>query len=235
MSNFEKAISKVLAHEGGYVDNKLDRGGETNFGISTRFLEKQIYGYGKVPTNYVRNLTIDDAKALYKTYFWDKISGDKIKSYPIAFAILDMSINKGPHVVINIVREIFNQATIPMTEAGAFMPDETLARLNELNTSDLQSDFIDKFVEIQKDNYNKIIAKYPEQEAFRYGWFKRLDSLSFYAKSNLSVFEIGGVEVSRQQTVGIGIGLIGMAFASIIGIRIIGERRRLKWYQFLKN
>ncbi|KKK60142.1 hypothetical protein LCGC14_3027340, partial [marine sediment metagenome] len=36
MASFEKAIPIVLKHEGGYVHDKLDPGGETNFGISKR-------------------------------------------------------------------------------------------------------------------------------------------------------------------------------------------------------
>ena len=36
MSTFEQCIDHVLKHEGGYVDDPKDLGGETNFGISKR-------------------------------------------------------------------------------------------------------------------------------------------------------------------------------------------------------
>jgi lysozyme family protein len=34
--NFDEAFSRLLGHEGGYVDNPKDPGGETNWGISKR-------------------------------------------------------------------------------------------------------------------------------------------------------------------------------------------------------
>lgn len=37
--NFEKAFEKLIGHEGGYVDNPCDPGGETKFGISMTLRE----------------------------------------------------------------------------------------------------------------------------------------------------------------------------------------------------
>ena len=34
---FDDIIEKVLQHEGGYVNDKDDLGGETNYGITKRF------------------------------------------------------------------------------------------------------------------------------------------------------------------------------------------------------
>ena len=34
--NFDKIIEKVLKHEGGYVNDKDDPGGETNMGVSKK-------------------------------------------------------------------------------------------------------------------------------------------------------------------------------------------------------
>ena len=37
MKNFDEIIEQVLHHEGGYVNDPKDLGGETNFGITKRF------------------------------------------------------------------------------------------------------------------------------------------------------------------------------------------------------
>jgi lysozyme family protein len=212
MTNFDKAIEKVLAHEGGYVNDPVDRGGETNWGISYRFLEKQVFGYGNVPPNYVRNLTRDQAKELYRKYFWDKVSGDAIKAYAVSFPIFDMAVNKGPHVVVNHVREVFGQAMIPMTEAGAYMPTETLRRLNNLNTEYEQSEFIKRFVAVQKEHYNEIVANNPSQKRFITGWYNRLASLESYARNQILAWTVGGVRVTKgQQKIGIGVGVAALA------------------------
>ena len=36
-TTFEEIIESVLEHEGGYVNDPHDRGGETNFGITKKF------------------------------------------------------------------------------------------------------------------------------------------------------------------------------------------------------
>ena len=48
---FEEAVKSVLKHEGGYVNDPKDPGGETNFGISKRAF----------PDLDIKNLTEEDA------------------------------------------------------------------------------------------------------------------------------------------------------------------------------
>ncbi len=84
MDIFEKAIEFVLKHEGGYVFDPHDPGGETNFGIS-----KKAY-----PNLNIKELTEEQAKAIYKRDYWDKIKGDELP-HVVAFALLDTAINCG--------------------------------------------------------------------------------------------------------------------------------------------
>ena len=55
-TTFDHCIELVLGHEGGYVDDPNDAGGETNWGISKR-------AYKDVD---IKNLTKEEAKAIYK-------------------------------------------------------------------------------------------------------------------------------------------------------------------------
>jgi lysozyme family protein len=84
MDTFERAVLFVLKHEGGYVNDVNDPGGETNFGIS-----KRAY-----PDLDIKNLTKEDAKAIYRRDYWDKIKGDKIGG-ELAFVLLDSAVNCG--------------------------------------------------------------------------------------------------------------------------------------------
>ena len=51
LTTFNEIIEKVLDHEGGYVNDPTDRGGETNFGIAKRFY----------PDVDIKNLTKEQA------------------------------------------------------------------------------------------------------------------------------------------------------------------------------
>ncbi len=63
MARFDPAIAKVLAHEGGYVNDPHDPGGETKYGIS-----KRAY-----PDVDIKNLTLDKAKAIYRRDYWEPL------------------------------------------------------------------------------------------------------------------------------------------------------------------
>ena len=52
MRAFDRVIDIVLAHEGGYSNDSVDPGGETNFGISKR----------QYPDVNIKNLTVENAK-----------------------------------------------------------------------------------------------------------------------------------------------------------------------------
>ena len=59
-TSFNDIIEHVLNHEGGYVDDPSDLGGETNFGIAKRFY----------PNVDIKNLTRDEAKNIYFEDYW---------------------------------------------------------------------------------------------------------------------------------------------------------------------
>ena len=62
LTEFNEIIEVVLHHEGGYVNDPKDPGGETNFGIAKR----------SHPDVDIKNLTKDGAKEIYKEHYWDK-------------------------------------------------------------------------------------------------------------------------------------------------------------------
>lgn len=81
---FEKAFAKLIDHEGGYVNNPRDPGGETKFGIS-----KRAY-----PALNIADLTLDDAKAIYKQDYWGRAQCDRLPP-ALAFQVFDGAVNSG--------------------------------------------------------------------------------------------------------------------------------------------
>ena len=84
MNSFEKAIEFVLKHEGGYVFDRDDPGGETKYGIS-----KRAY-----PQLDIKSLTKEEAKAIYRRDYWEKIKGDELP-FKVACVLLDSAVNCG--------------------------------------------------------------------------------------------------------------------------------------------
>ena len=82
--SFDKAINFVLTHEGGYSNDSLDLGGETNLGIS-----KRAY-----PNLDIKNLTVDDAKAIYKRDYWNALNCDLLPE-KLDIVVFDCGVNQG--------------------------------------------------------------------------------------------------------------------------------------------
>lgn len=85
-TKFDKAIKVVLAHEGGYVNDPNDLGGETNFGISKR----------SYPTVDIKNLTREQAVEIYRGDWWERYRYGDIEDLDVATKVFDLAVNMGP-------------------------------------------------------------------------------------------------------------------------------------------
>lgn len=104
--DFDRAVELILKHEGGYVNDPDDPGGETNFGISKR----------SYPNENIKDLTRDRAKMLYKRDYWDRVRGDELP-WPLAVIAFDMAVNAGVGTSIKLLQE-----SLGVTVDGALGP-----------------------------------------------------------------------------------------------------------------
>ena len=89
MITFDVAFDRLMGHEGGYVNDPNDPGGETKWGISKR----------SYPNLNIRDLTRDQAKEIYRRDFWSKIHADVLPD-GVSFQLLDFAINSGIQTAI---------------------------------------------------------------------------------------------------------------------------------------
>ena len=82
----------VLVHEGGYVNNKNDRGGMTNLGVTRRVYEDWVDR--PVSEQEMRDLTPEDVAPIYRKNYADRIHFDSLPS-GVDWACLDWAINSG--------------------------------------------------------------------------------------------------------------------------------------------
>ena len=85
IARFDAAFKALIDHEGGYVNHPKDPGGETQFGITKR----------SYPHLNIRDLTLDDARAIYRRDLWDRLQCDALL-LAARFQVFDAAVNSGP-------------------------------------------------------------------------------------------------------------------------------------------
>jgi len=113
---FDQVFDKLINHEGGYVFNPHDPGGETKFGISKR----------SYPHLDIHSLTLADAKTIYRRDFWDRAQCDKLHP-DLAFDLFDGAVNSGIGQAIRWL-----QRAVGVADDGVVGP-LTLASINREN------------------------------------------------------------------------------------------------------
>lgn len=152
MSNFDICMKFTGLAEGGYTKLTNDPGGETNYGISDARdgqLDGLISGVpasgGGLISVPVKQLTHDQALAIYRRDYYTPICGDQLPA-PVAVAVFDFAVNSG---VANAIKALQRSCSVaqdgvlgPMTlNKVASLPARSLAaavcdaRVNFLNSS----------------------------------------------------------------------------------------------------
>jgi lysozyme family protein len=116
--NFDKAFELLIGHEGGFTDNRADAGNWTGGKVGVGTLKGTKYGIAanSYPNLDIKNLTLAQAKAIYKRDFWDKAKCDQMPP-ELAFHVFDMSVNSGVSRGVKIL-----QKTVGTTQDGIIGP-----------------------------------------------------------------------------------------------------------------
>jgi lysozyme family protein len=144
-SNYDMALERVLAHEGGYTNHPSDPGGPTNFGITIHDYRRYINANGNAAD--VRNMKLAEAAKIYRARYWDALRCDELPA-GLDYAVFDYGVNSGIGRAARVMQRLLGQApTGTMTDAAiagirsagapaliARLCDERLAFLKALKT-----------------------------------------------------------------------------------------------------
>lgn len=189
MTNFNKAFQKTMGHEGGYVDDKDDRGGETYCGISRNNFEnwkgwKKIDKYKPVSDEFRKNLAQDaalqkDVRDFYKKEFWNCFKGDDILDQGLAEELFDTAVNMGLRAAGRFLQQSLNL----LNRDGSLFEDlaedgligaKTIEALKIYLKNDTP-ELLLKLLNIhQGAHYVEIMKNSPAQEKYVRGWLKRV-------------------------------------------------------------
>ena len=150
---FNDIIEVVLHHEGGYVNDPDDPGGETNFGIAKR----------SHPDVDIANLTKDGAKEIYKEHYWDR---NKVEDLPedLRHIYFDMCVNQGRGRAVKIMQRAANAKGADLVVDGGMGP-KTIAAMNGVELQRVRA--------YRVKYYADLVTRKPDLEKFYFGWFRR--------------------------------------------------------------
>ena len=153
MKNFNEIIEQVLEHEGGYVNDPKDLGGETKYGITKRFY----------PDVDIKNLTVEQAKEIYRKDYWDK---NRVESLPqnLWHIYFDMCVNMGKRTAVKVLQRAAVNRGRDIEVDGGLGP-ATIGALKGVE--------LDRVRAFRVKYYVDLITARPEQEKFFLGWFRR--------------------------------------------------------------
>lgn len=169
--DFKKAFDLVVGAEGGFTNDPVDNGnwtggkrgvGElmgTKFGIAANTYGKALATQGKT----IKDLTLDDARAIYKRDYWDKCQCDKLHDM-LRYPLFSCAVNCG----VKQASKFFQRAV--------FATDDGIigAKTIGYSTHCTPSVILQRFYNSWEEYYDAIVAKNPAQARFLKGWKNRI-------------------------------------------------------------
>ena len=104
--NFNRAFELLIGNEGKFTRDPADRGNWTSGKVGVGELKGTKYGISAMsyPKLNIINITLDEAKTIYKRDFWDKINGENLPE-AIRFDMFDAAVNMGVGTACRILQE----------------------------------------------------------------------------------------------------------------------------------
>lgn len=170
-ANFQRSLTAVLAHEGGYVDHPKDPGGATNLGIT--FAVLQSWRGRPITKADVKALTNSEAAAIYKANYWDKVRGDDLPA-GVDYAVMDFAVNSG----------VFRSATY-LQEIVGVAPD---GKIGPLTLQAVAAWDAVKLIEKLSANRLAFLKRLSTWPTFGKGWSSRVTGVLRLAKDMAMAF-----------------------------------------------
>lgn len=134
MADFKQALAKTLEHEGGYVNDPLDRGGETFMGISRKAHPQSTLWELLAARPDPRSVaTLNDpevlteVQAIYREEYWEPNGCGAIHDQCVAEMLFDFSVHSGRRTVAKLLQETVG---LKSGAADGFIGPVTLAAIN---------------------------------------------------------------------------------------------------------
>lgn len=161
MTYIDDVIRKICNREGGYTNDPLDPGGPTKYGITQSTLSR--WRKKVVTATDVKNLTLEEASKIYKSFFVEAPGYLYLEDDPLAEQLIDAGVNHGPEKSIRMLQQV-----VGTTVDGRIGP-KTKTKYLQMKPEKVFS----KFMGARIKYYSEILLNKPSQVKYAGGWLNR--------------------------------------------------------------
>lgn len=161
------AIDEIIEREGGFSNRPSDRGGPTKYGITLKTLAQ--WRKHAVTEQDVRDLTVDEARAIYEQEYLKGPHIDQIPDAELAHLVMDIGVMSGPDTAIRLLQRcLVEHAPIAVIVDGILGP-QTLAALWAIDPLSIRTQLVVKRVVALVD----LVQHDVSQLEYLEGWVRR--------------------------------------------------------------
>lgn len=162
---FDRALDFTLRWEGGKVDNPVDIGGRTNFGVTQKTFDAYRSKQG-LDKQDVFDITLEQVREIYFNAYWLSCQGENMV-LPLAVAHFDTAVLFGVKGAMQFLQE-----SLGLSSDGVF-GDRTKVALAENNNQTTAAEIVKGRIAYHK----KRVEEMPNQATFLQGWLNRAEDL----------------------------------------------------------
>lgn len=172
VSALTDGLAWVLSQEGGYVNDPVDHGGATNFGVTQRTYNTWL-AHKHLPPAEVKFLTHHDAADIMTDFYWKEFDGDRIAGLNpnLSTVMLDSAVQHSPRWASVTLQRVVG------SEVDGEIGPATLAGVKIMLQNQGATVLLHGYLSRRLSYYQGIIARDPTQDRFRRGWGRRLNAL----------------------------------------------------------
>lgn len=161
--NIDNFLESLIKREGGYVDNPLDKGGATKYGITQRTLDTYQKEFPDIRYTEVEALPVELAKVIYSKVYFDDLGLGKIPDTALCELVFDCSVLHPYRLGIKWL-----QRACGVLDDG-IIGRQTLEALDEKGSLKVHKDIIEQRIYYMVS----IVCDHPSQVVFLKGWLAR--------------------------------------------------------------
>ena len=164
LAAFNRALKFTLQWEGGYSNHPLDRGGETNRGI-TQPVYAAWRGKNRLPRRSVGFITDSEVRSIYEQEYWETARCGLLPER-LAVVHFDTAVNSGTGRATKFLQQALG---VPVTKRFDPLTVQAVKMCDPQQT-------LTKYLDLKESFYRALGAR-PSQKVFLKGWLNRLNAL----------------------------------------------------------